>query len=111
MFDLSAKGLKQGYKLVKQLLSFLEVQSKTMTRSETFPGPARVRRASDSEPEPDWVTPPPKQQSIGDALASALACASIEGSGSSSGSSGKKKGKKAKGFKKLDLFPSARPTL
>lgn len=87
------------------------VQPKMMTRSETFPGPARVRRASDSEPEPEWVTPPPKQQSIGDALASALACASIEGSGTSSGSSGKKKGKKAKGFKKLDLFPSARPTL
>lgn len=79
-------------------------QARMMTRSETFPRPA-VRRASESDPE-DYVPPPPSQ-SIGDALASALASVDLTASG---GGGGKKKGKKVKG-KKIDLFSSARPML
>jgi len=93
-----------------------------LVRSETFPLPVftalRPRNSggggSDSETEggmPEGYVPPPPSQSIGDALASALACVvDVGASGPPPSSGGKKRGKKVKG-KKIDLFSSARPTL
>ena len=77
-------------------------------RSETFPA-ALVRPRQGSESEPEDYVPPPPSQSIGDALASALANASI--TEADAANSSKKKGKKVKG-KKIDLFSGpARPRL
>jgi len=83
-------------------------QQPRLLRSETFPA-ALVRPRQGSESEPEDYVPPPPSQSIGDALASALANASI--TEADAANSSKKKGKKVKG-KKIDLFSGpARPRL
>jgi len=88
-------------------------QQPRLLRSETFPA-ALVRPRPGSESEPEDYVPPPPSQSIGDALASALANASMtsaEADASNSSVGSKKKGKKVKG-KKIDLFSGpARPRL
>jgi len=54
---------------------------------------SRVRKASDSEPEPEGYVPPPPAASLGDALAQALAQADKQATTTNN----KKKGKKSRG--------------
>ncbi len=95
--------------------------STAMPRSETvsaFPSLIRPKTAaaggSDSEPEPEGYVPPPPKASLGDALAHALAQATVSDSATSANaggsSGGKKKGKKLKG-KKISLTSVARPSM
>ena len=82
-----------------------EPRPQTIPRSETFPYISshvpRIKRNSDSEPEPEGYVPPPEMQTLGDALASALQRAN--GGLSKDKTSSKKKGKKMKGTK-INLF-------